>query len=510
MSIRQGLVIIGIAGVFGSTALAQSPLSAIDWLSDSVQKPLVIAPSGQGDVTESAAVDEIIVTPLDKPNLDSVGLLPVSVTGFPPTFWAGSDTETLNQLIGKIDTRNAPAIQDLLYTILLAELNPPQTAPPGDALFLARVDKLLDMGALDQAKALLERAGPETSALFRRWFDVSLLTGTENKACAALKEKADIAPTFQTRIFCLARNGDWNAAALTLETAKALGYLSEEEDALMARFLDPLLFEGLPPLPLPDHPTPLIYQMHEAIGEPIASAALPLAFAHADLRPVSGWKAQIEAAERLARSGAIDENLLLGIYTERLPAASGGIWDRVDAVQKFDIALRARNPNALAKTLPLAWDQMQNTGLHSSFARLVDTKLTDVPLSEDLAGLVYRIGLLSPHYEEIAQGYTPTTEEDAFLQSVAIGAPIQPPAGHVKAQAIADGFAQITLPEADRVLITENRIGEAILQAADQYTRGLSGDPDDVSQAVALFRLVGLEDTARRAALEYLLLNEGT
>lgn len=510
MSIRQRLVIIGIAGILGSSALAQSPLSAIDWLSDSVQKPLVIAPTGDNDVADSAAVDEIIVTPLDKPTLDSVGLLPVSVTGFPRDLWAGSDTDTLIRLIGKIDARNAPAIQDLLYTILLAELNPPLTATPGNALFLARVDELLDMGALDQAKALLERAGPETSALFRRWFDVSLLTGTENKACAALKEKADIAPTFQTRIFCLARNGDWNAAALTLETAKALGYLSDEEDALMARFLDPLLFEGLPALPLPEQPTPLIYQMHEAIGEPIASASLPMAFAHADLRPVSGWKAQIEAAERLARSGAIDENLLLGIYTERLPAASGGLWDRVESLQKFDIALRARNPNALAKTLPIAWEQMQQIGLQTSFARMVDDKLAGLPLDDEIAALVYRIGLLSPHYEEIAQGYTPLTEEDAFVQSVAIGEPVDPPAGDVKAQAIADGFGQLDLPSEYAVLIRENRIGEAILRAADQYTNGKTGDPDDVSQAVALFRLVGLEDTARRAALEYLLLKEGT
>ena len=100
---------------------------------------------------------------------------------------------------------------------------------------------------------------------------------------------------------------------------------------------------------MPKHITPLIFRMREAIGEPLPTPPLPRAFANADLRPITGWKPQIEAAERLAVSGAIDENRLLGLYTERLPAASGGVWERVDAMQEFDAAYRADDPGAIAK-----------------------------------------------------------------------------------------------------------------------------------------------------------------
>ncbi len=103
-------------------------------------------------------------------------------------------------------------------------------------------------------------------------------------------ESPGLAPTFPARIFCLARSGDWNAAALTLRTGQALGYITEAEEALLSRFLDPDLYEGEPPLPTPAPVTPLAWRMFEAIGEPLSTATLPMAFAHAELRPQAGWK----------------------------------------------------------------------------------------------------------------------------------------------------------------------------------------------------------------------------
>ena len=74
-------------------------------------------------------------------------------------------------------------------------------------------------------------------------------------------------------------------------------------------------------------------------GPGLMFVTLPLAFAHAELRDTAGWKSQIESAERLARAGVIAPNVLLGLYTERLPAASGGVWDRAAAFQRFESAL---------------------------------------------------------------------------------------------------------------------------------------------------------------------------
>ncbi len=507
--IISAILIGGLIG-WGVSATAQEPLSAIDWLSDTVATPVVLQPppesiSPETAVTNSASVEDITVTTLDGPTPDAVGLLPVSVTGLPRGFWGATPSKELARLIRTQSPHSLPAMQDLLQMILLAELDAP--ADGTGALFLARIDKLLDMGTLEQAQALLVRAGPHTPDLFRRWFDVALLTGTEDVACDTLRTNADIAPTFPARIFCLARNGDWNAAAVTLETAKVLGYVTPEEDALLARFLDPELSEGSAPLPMPKQVTPLIFRMREAIGESIPTPALPRAFANADLRSNTGWKAQIEAAERLAITGAIDENHLLGIYTERLPAASGGVWERVDAVQAFDTAYSASDPGAVAKALPTVWDEMKKAQLEVPFAALYGEGLAKLPLGADTAPLAYLVGLLSEDYEKVVSKYSPTSPAEKFLAALAQGDLDDVEAPNNKARAIKAAFTTTATPEQFAPLLEEDMLGEAILRAISLFNQGTGGDLENIRKALILLRSVGLEDTARRAALQLMLLD---
>ncbi len=494
-----------------SIASAQAPLSAIDWLSDTVTAPAVLKPSsgplnGETDVSRDASVEDVTVTKIGATTLDSVGLLPISVTGLPRNFWGATPSAELADVIGTMPTGALPALRELLQMILLAELNAPIDAANKSDLFLARIDKLLDLGNLEQAQALLERAGADTPDLFRRWFDVALLTGTEDKACETLRRKPDIAPTFPARVFCLARNGDWAAAAVILETAKVLNFISSEEDALLARFLDPELFEGEAAPPRPEQITPLAFRMFEAIGEAIPTAALPRAFAVADLRSNIGWKPQLEAAERLARSGAIDANLLLGLYTERKPAASGGIWDRVKAVQEFDQAFGDKNAEMVAKTLPKAWDEMKRAELLPVFAELYGSGLADMTLERSAARLAFRIGLLSKSYEKVAAKFKPATIKEKFLVALAKGDLNAIEAPNAKAGTIRDAFLTRELPAKYFRLLRDKKLGEAILRAIYNFPKNGVGDLENARKSLILFRSVGMEDVARRAALQLMLL----
>ena len=162
-----------------------------------------------------------------------------------------------------------PATQSLFYTLLLAEALPPSVH---DQTFnLARVDALMRMGALDPALALLEQIGPDVSpAVFARYFDASLLAGTEDTACAKITSKPSLAPDYATRVFCAARAGDWDTAVLLLGTARALDAITEARADMLERFLDPDLFEGEPDLPTPAKDDPLSFRVFEAIGTPIS------------------------------------------------------------------------------------------------------------------------------------------------------------------------------------------------------------------------------------------------
>lgn len=500
---------MALAGALPGQALAEAPLSAIDWLSQSVATPPGLPRTstfGQ-PMKPGATAGAITVRPLDSVPPVSLGLIPAARAGLPPTLWGSSRSADLARLLAAEPPDTLPAVRGLLYSLLLAELKPPSDGDPQGALFLARVDKLLDLGALDPAMALLEQLKQPRPEAFRRWFDVSLLLGHENYACEVMERKPDIAPTFQARIFCLARLGDWNAAALSLRTGRTLGTIDAETADLLERFLDPDLFEGDAPLPHPERPSPLTLRMMEAIGEPIATATLPVAFAQADLRSNTGWKARIEAGERLARTAAIPPNRLLGLYSERSPAASGGVWERVKGVQGFEAALVARDTELIGQTLPDVWAAMTEQELEVPFAALYGARLPGLKLTGEAGALAFRIALLSEDYENAARQRIPENSNEAFLIGLARGDLTGTVPPDQLGAAIQAAFADGVQPgdEAAR-LVGEGKLGEALLGAMAQVTEGARGDLRKVTEGLVLLRHVGLETVARRAALELLLL----
>ncbi|WP_102108131.1 hypothetical protein [Oceaniglobus roseus] len=495
----------------------QDPLSAIGWLSDSVVLPAEPAalprstpPTEASDIPSNALPEDITVTPLDAPSPDTVGLVPARRLGLPADLWGASSSAALAQKIAHPPAPSVPALRELFKSVLIAQVDPPLDSLGENALFLARIDALLDLGSLRDAARLLDQAGKTEPAYFRRWFDIALLTGTEDTACDRMRALPQISPTYAARIFCLARTGDWHAAALTLETAKALGLVEGAEDNLLGRFLlagDDQGGLSLPPL---RNPTPLQYAMYEAIGEPISTNNLPIAFAHADLRPMIGWKARISAAERLARAGAIGVDRLLEVYSERMPAASGGVWDRVEAVQRLLTALDRPDPTAVSAALPGLWSAAREAGLEVPFAEAFGQKLATLPLDDAADTIRLKLGLLSPDYAAIARAHGPRTEEQAFWIALATADMAETPAPDPMDTALRDGFLA-DAPQPDiAALIEQDRKGEALLAALDGFADGARGNLDRLAGAVAALRALGLDGTARRAALQLAILRDGT
>ena len=492
-----------------SVVAEQTPLSAIEWLDrqpDDVT-PVALPAPNEPPVTRSGTVPAVRVTPLQSGAVRQIGLVPASVTGLSANLWKSSDAAVLTRLLQAMPDLRLPAAQALLYTVLLAEAESPEgDATTEDAFTLARVDTLIRFGALDPAMALIEQSGvARDREHFAAYMDLSLLTGTEDIACATLMAQPHLARGDAERIFCAARRGDWATAALLLDTARALELLDPGLLALLDRYLNEDLYEDAPPLPVPAKVTPLVFRLHETIGESLPTHNLPRAFAAADLRDLAGWKAQLDAAERLTRSGALPDNRLLGIYTERLPAASGGIWDRVEALQRFETALSTRSPTAVAKTLPPVWQAMQEAALEVSFATLFGDRLAGLPLSGTAGQIAWHVRLLSPGYVQAASD--PTADANALLTQVALGRVRGMSRGTAREQAVSQAFATEAGRRADLVeMANAGRLGEAILRSLILLDTGARGDQGALMSALATLRTLGLEDTARRAALQVLLL----
>ncbi|MDC0115901.1 hypothetical protein OAH97_00280 [Octadecabacter sp.] len=493
-----------------------TPLSAIDWLSESVEQPSVVAAppvlgtqatrtpdAGEPPVARSATAPAVSVQPLSGAAPRALGLLTPEAYGLPANLWDGSDGATLSALLAAEETDTLPVLQDLIVTLAITRANPPREAAMPDAFFLARVDKLLSIGALAPAQAMLGAAGPDTSDMFRRWFDVSLLTGTEDAACRSLQRKPDVAPTPAARIFCLARLGDWPAAVLTLNTGRTLGDIDPATADLLARFLDPDVFEGEPEPARPDPVTPLTFRMFEAIGSAMPTQNLPRAFSNADLRPNVGRKAQLEAAERLARAGAIETNALIGLYTARVPSASGGVYERARAVAVLNNALEGGDTDAITLAVRNLMDETAPVGVTVPLARFYAPQLMTVARgSTDRT--MFEFLLMSDRYNDAAS-IDGLAQTDPFLAAVALGDPSAVETQRGKYPLVQDAFA--VEPDPNVVaMATNGRMGEAILRTIATVQQGLDGDRVAFGEGIATLRALGLEDVARQVALQYLVL----
>jgi hypothetical protein len=490
------------------------PLSAIDWLSQSVATPAAAGSPGSGVAIDEPPVAEaggalpatVTTSTLDGPSPDAVGLIPPAISGLPRDLWgAGLTREIAERLVAHPDD-SLPALRQLFLTILLAEVAAPADAGGRGELLQTRIDKLLALGALEQAAALIDVAGATTPELFRRAFDVALLTGAEDRACGFMADEPHLAPTVPARIFCLARSGDWDTAALTIRTSEALGQITADQAALLSRFLDPELFEAEPVPPAPEPVTPLDWMIYAAVGEPLPTEGLPIAFSYAEIGPRAGWKAQIEAAERLTRAGTIPPNVILGLYTEREPAASGGVWDRVEAFQAFDAAITAEDRVRVAETLPKAWSRMQEAELEVPFAVLYGKALIDLSLEGEAAAIAFRVGLLSPYAEQAAKRHSPVSAADAFLVALAAGDAKGAVPPDSLGRAISAAFRAPAPSTEAETLLDGNRKGEAIIVAIDNINRGVQGDLRGVTEGLSLLLAVGLDQAARRTALELMIL----
>ena len=538
----KAVVVALLVGLIGlpapGIAQEQRPLSAIDWLRTGAGSegpgayPLTPPSDAQSD-------SEISVRALDALRPEAVGLFPASRVGLPAALWGETPAGELAALIAALPTDMLPALRDLSLRLLLAEFNAPlpdtgslasdrpespvsqsdrpmsQSAPllSRPDFLLSRIDKLVEFGALDQAAAILDALDPVDPILRLRRFDIGLLLGDENRACTRVLLDTPPIGDDAALIFCLARAGDWPAAQSTLQVATDARSLPPYELDLLTAFIegDDTLPGASTLLPPPvGTPSPLVWRMLEASGDPVATLGLPVAYAHADLRGTIGWRAQLEAAERLVRAGALSPNRLLGLYTERRAAASGGIWERVRLVQAFDDALLSGDALTTGPALLQAWPQIQAGELEVPMATLYAQALGQMALPDEAGALAFRMGLLSEAYETVALGLDMdrASPEDRFLAAVARGLdPAQDGAmpGEV-AQAVALAFApDVTLPAEALDRLAQGRLGEQMLRVLIQL--GGPADPRILTEGLGILRYIGLEDIARRTALESLLLN---
>ncbi|MCC5954784.1 MAG: hypothetical protein JJU07_01690 [Natronohydrobacter sp.] len=514
---RYGLALVlglAFAPASGFAQESGAPLSAIDWLEQALNAPPppAVAPDPPPEMIEPAPVqpeshfETISVAPLTGAEPDATGLFTAERIGLPRDFWGPTPLAEIIAAIEAFPSDTVPSATRLGLRILMAEFAAPHglTQETRGALLLARIDKLVSLGALEQASQLIDAAPEPSAALRARAFDIALLLGEEDRACAKMSGVISATEGQAAQIFCMARRGEWQAAWASLQVARSLQLIDESEAGLLMRFLDEEEADYLPPPP--QNITPLGWRILEALGDPVATTNLPVAFAHADLRGVSGWRAQIDAAERLTRMQVLQANRLYGLYTQRRPAASGGMWERVRAMQHLDRALANGDMAAIQAELLNGWPLFAAVELESAFATIHASALADLPLTGEAAEILWSVLLLAQERLDRAAQLAPDTSMAQFIMALASGAPLPEIAAPEMASAIRQGFEDTALSEQAQAQMQEGALGLMVLDALGQIAQAAAGDPLAATRGLQRLRAVGLDAAARQIAIELLLL----
>ncbi|MHA3978722.1 hypothetical protein ACW9UR_13640 [Halovulum sp. GXIMD14794] len=515
------VLVLGLAAAGPALAQQADPRSAIPWLSDVINTG---SDAGLPDLPGRPGLPtvrpfdpgEIEVHALDDLPRNGIGVLAPETAGLPRDLWGGASAQRVRRLISDYVPGGVPAARNLGHALLLVESEPPAGSGSDTRVLLARIDALMAAGRLDEAQQLVDAAGVTDPELFRRAFDIGLLTGQVDDDCERLRDSPALSPTLPARVYCLARLGDWSAAALTLSLAREVGGISPEQEMALAWFLDPPAFEGSPPPAAPEPLTTLDYVVREAVALPRPSHALPLAFIVPDASDDSPLKMRITARERLTREGAMAPARLFEAYRAGTPAASGGVWERAKAVQTLDRAFALGDPAEIAPALAEADLMLSDVGLRPALARTYARQLKAQQPADYGAALRVEVGaLLMLAGEHAAAGpWFPDSNDitSRYLLALASGVtdlPDTPALAPLKA-AVSSGLTATEPPTEDALqisrLIDRGFIGEGLLRALALLEPGPEIDPGDLTAALYLLRAMGLEDVARQVAAETLLL----
>lgn len=389
---------VGIAIFWTNAAQCAQPLAAIDWLTDppTGERHQALQHSDRSTSHANSALPVPVRTGgLSGYNINAAGLITAQTAQLPSDLWPPTQITQAAELLPRIPRLKSKEANLLLAALLMAEND---TARMSDTvpLFMARIEKLVDLGALEAATTLVSLASAyEDSRLIRLALDIALIRGPAKQECARAIT-SNILVDEQDRlaeIYCEAMAQNWQQAEFLLITSEALGLLSEIDLELMWQFVDPAYADTTrAPTVQIDQLSPIRFQLIEGLGATPFLNEAPTPYQWSYLNGRTGWKLQIEAAEKLARASVVSGNALLEYYTARKPSASGGVWDRAAAVQRLDTATPPNRSTAFYE----AYEVFNRTGDILLLAEIVyaldlgrDNNIANDPLWTELMILAH-------------------------------------------------------------------------------------------------------------------------
>ena len=412
MILRSCLFIIFIpfkSFILTNFLFADEPMSAIDWLAKKINDPPVFYtyPS-EIDENSNIEIEKMVLPNISK---NSIGIYPSIKIGINSDIWKNNNEIEISTILKKIRISDLYYLNRLLKRILLIETDPPIIAVDekfsGTIFLRQRILKLIQMGALDDAEALILDAEPTFDPnLTDLWSEVSFLTYRFERFCKAILNGYHNSLEPAHKIICLARSGDWNAAALSLATFSSINEIDSDHEKLLINYLDhEAELEIINKDKCEEDKSVIIYLCNFSnITTQIPNYGVK--FLYNNLGRGKSIRSRIVASEELVKSGALNPNILFSTYKIKQPSTSGGVWARAKFVQELDriIQYDFNNYQYLSNHLNIMIDEFLKNKLLTAFAISYGKKLkSSISNFQPLNDLILITNILSGEYSDLLE-----------------------------------------------------------------------------------------------------------
>lgn len=393
-----------------SPLFANDPRSSIDWLAEKINDPPVFYT--KPSLNFNNFNDDIEKLNLPSISKNSIGVFPSIKIGLDSDVWKNSNEIDISQLLKKIDISDSYYLNRLLKRILLIEADPPIIVNgkeySGTFFLRARILKLIQIGALDDAEALLLDANPSTDPkLIDLWSKVSFLTFRFDNFCNSVLKNYYFFIDPAHKIICLARSGDWNAAALSLATYSSINEIESDYEKLLINYLDHEAELEITNKDICSIDKPILVYLCDFSNVGVQKLRIDAKYLYNNLSRSKSIRSRIIASEELVKSGALNPNILFSTYNVKQPSASGGVWARAKLVQDLEniLKIQLNNSEDLEIHLNLIIEEFLKNKLLPPFAEFYSEKLKlrETKYSS-LYELIVVINIMSGNYSDLIYG----------------------------------------------------------------------------------------------------------
>ena len=358
---------------------------------------------------KNSVISKVEESSLGNVNLNSIGLISAENTTFPASLWNRSDESILAKKITEIPELKLASTNKIFKRLLILDTEPPINAignkNMGSMFLISRVDRLIEMGAIDEAETILDYIKNPNYDLLTRKIDIASITGRLQGTCKKIRRHFKSSDILKFKIICLAREGDWNAAAILFSVGSTLKLFSSTEKKLLLNFLDPEINVKIEEEEMKENLSPINFYLLLSRGSIFNTKDLPPKYAYNLSLVGNNLMERIQSSEKLVKNFSMNSHHLFSLYRSAGQADESTKNVLINSVVNMDNAFKENKKRNQLRALKTAINVFYKNNLLPQFAKEYESILVNIKPTDNFSEFNDLIILLLSLNKQIPQDW---------------------------------------------------------------------------------------------------------